>query len=75
MTGPPQTRNSGSEPQAEQAQSKPAETSANGNNHGNDTVRKDFGDKAKEQASDVAKEQKKKHRGSGFFQKLKEKLK
>ena len=75
LTGPPQTRNSGSEPQAEQAQSKPAETSANGNNHGNDTVRKDFGDKAKEQASDVAKEQKKKHRGSGFFQKLKEKLK
>lgn len=76
LTGPPQNKNSGtSDPQTEAAESKPAETSANGNGHGNDTVRKDFGEKAKEQASDVAKEQKKKHRGSGFFQKLKEKLK
>lgn len=42
--------------------------------HQNGTVRKDYADKAREQANDAAKDQKKKNRTS-FFQKLKEKFK
>ncbi|ODM19115.1 hypothetical protein SI65_05732 [Aspergillus cristatus] len=45
------------------------------NSNGNGTVRKDYADPAQGKANDVAKEQKKKHRGSGLFQKLKEKFK
>ena len=43
--------------------------------NGAETVRKDYADKAREEASNVAKDQKKKNRASGLFQKLKEKLK
>jgi len=45
------------------------------NGNGNGTVRKDYADQAQGKTNDVAKEQKKKHCGSGFFQKLKEKFK
>lgn len=43
--------------------------------NGDQTARKDYADKAKQEASDLAKDQKKKNRASGLFQKLKEKLK
>lgn len=43
--------------------------------NGEQTARKDYADKARQEASDSAKDQKKKNRASGLFQKLKEKLK
>lgn len=58
----------------ESKQTGAGDTSAT-NGNGNGTVRKDYADQAQGKANDVAKEQKKKHRGSGLFQKLKEKFK
>ncbi|EYE98236.1 carbohydrate-binding module family 48 protein [Aspergillus ruber CBS 135680] len=81
-TGAGQTGTKSSEPKQDgfkpgySKQTGAGDTSAtNGNGNGNGTVRKDYADQAQGKANDVAKEQKKKHRGSGLFQKLKEKFK
>ncbi|OJJ85743.1 carbohydrate-binding module family 48 protein [Aspergillus glaucus CBS 516.65] len=78
--GAGQTGTKSSEPK--QDRFKPGESKQTGagdtsatNGNGNGPVRKDYADEAQGKANDVAKEQKKKHRGSGLFQKLKEKFK
>lgn len=78
--GAGQTGTKSSEPKqdgfkpGESKQTGAGDTSAT-NGNGNGPVRKDYVDEAQGKANDVVKEQKKKHRGSGLFQKLKEKFK
>lgn len=77
-TSTDQAESKPSEPKPTEMQlGEPKQTGADNTSaaNGNGTVHKDYADQAQGKANDAVKEQKKKHRGSGLFQKLKEKFK